>query len=272
MANPTYQSGFYAPGRGTAKYPELWDGCVGAWNPGLGNTGLSLRDWSGNQNNGTLTNGPTWGVSDGRQAVSLTGASSQWVDAGASLPCQLQTFSAAFWVNPGTQVDVSYNGLLGYGRNGWQISHQRSNNTIVFAKSWIAATSQAAITVTQNIWTHITITCRDVSGTKTVVFYKNGVLVSISTPFVQNFTFGETTSQLAIGREAGPTGPQDTFFTGYLDDVLVYKRALSPNEIRTLAQRPGIAYERAPRKFYSLPSAASSRQYRLFRPSILRGA
>jgi hypothetical protein len=42
MANPTYQSGFYAPGRGTAKYPELWDGCVGAWNPGLGNTGLSV--------------------------------------------------------------------------------------------------------------------------------------------------------------------------------------------------------------------------------------
>jgi hypothetical protein len=41
MANPTYQSGFYAPGRGTAKYPELWRGCVGAWNPGLGNTGLS---------------------------------------------------------------------------------------------------------------------------------------------------------------------------------------------------------------------------------------
>jgi hypothetical protein len=69
MANPTYQSGFYAPGRGTAKYPELWDGCVGAWNPGLGNTGLVLRDWSGNQNNGTLTNGPTWGVSDGRQAL-----------------------------------------------------------------------------------------------------------------------------------------------------------------------------------------------------------
>jgi hypothetical protein len=39
MANPTYQSGFYAPGRGTALHPELWDGCVGAWDPGLGNTG-----------------------------------------------------------------------------------------------------------------------------------------------------------------------------------------------------------------------------------------
>ena len=46
----------------------------------------------------------------------------------------------------------------------------------------------------------------------------------------------------------------------------------TPNEVRTLAQRPGIAYERAPRKFYSLPAAASSRQYRLFRPAILRGA
>jgi hypothetical protein len=53
----------------------------------------------------------------------------------------------------------------------------------------------------------------------------------------------------------------------------IYNRALSANEIRLLAQRPGIAYERAPRKFYSLPAAAaSSRQYRLFRPAILRGA
>jgi hypothetical protein len=75
---PSYQSGFYAPGRGVAKHPELWRGCVGAWNPGLGNTGLSLRDWSGNQNNGTLTNGPTWGVSDGRQALDFDGVMIMW--------------------------------------------------------------------------------------------------------------------------------------------------------------------------------------------------
>ena len=33
--NPTYQSGFYAPGRGTALHPELWRGCVGAWDGGI---------------------------------------------------------------------------------------------------------------------------------------------------------------------------------------------------------------------------------------------
>jgi hypothetical protein len=78
---PSYQSGFYAPGRGVAKHPELWRGCVGAWNPGLGNTGLSLRDWSGNGNNGTLTGGPTWGVTDGQQALDFDGVD-DYVDFG----------------------------------------------------------------------------------------------------------------------------------------------------------------------------------------------
>jgi hypothetical protein len=85
---PSYQSGFYAPGRGVAKHPELWRGCVGAWNPGLGNTGLSLRDWSGGQNNGVLTNGPTWGVSDGRQALTFDGVNDRIYNRGVQRnPC-----------------------------------------------------------------------------------------------------------------------------------------------------------------------------------------
>ena len=100
MANPTYQSGFYAPGRGTALHPELWRGCVGAWNPGLGNTGLSLRDWSGNQNNGTLTNGPTWGVTDGRQALTLDG-SGDCVDLGVKSSLNIpRDITLTAWIRP----------------------------------------------------------------------------------------------------------------------------------------------------------------------------
>jgi len=51
----TYQNGF-APRDGEPLFPELWDGCVGAWNPGLGPSGLTLRDWSPYKNHGTLTN------------------------------------------------------------------------------------------------------------------------------------------------------------------------------------------------------------------------
>jgi hypothetical protein len=51
----TYANGF-APRDGQAIWPELWRGCVGAWNPGLGPTGLRLYDWSPYRNHGTLTN------------------------------------------------------------------------------------------------------------------------------------------------------------------------------------------------------------------------
>jgi hypothetical protein len=97
---PSYQSGFYAPGRGVAKHPELWDGCVGAWNPGLGNTGLSLRDWSGSQNNGTLTNGPTWGVSEGRQALTFDGVNDfvDFSNVGSPIIPATADFSISMWV------------------------------------------------------------------------------------------------------------------------------------------------------------------------------
>lgn len=36
-------------------YPELWDGCIGAWHPGLGPTGTMLYDWS-MERTGTITN------------------------------------------------------------------------------------------------------------------------------------------------------------------------------------------------------------------------
>lgn len=229
------------------RYPGLWRGCVGAWAPCLGPTGLTLRDWSGFGNHGANTNGAAFATSSGRYAISLTGSSSQWVNAGSATQCQLQTLSCSFWVNPGTQVaSFSFTGVLGFGRNGWQVGHDRVNNTIVFAKSFVASTTQTAIAVTQNTWAHIAITCQDVAGTKTVVFYKNGVIFSTSSAFVQTFSFGESTSQLAIGREAGPTTPQNTFFTGFVDDARVYSRVISQQEITMLASRRGIAYELAP--------------------------
>jgi len=80
MATPTYNSGFYAPSRGgEPKLPSLWRGCVGAWAPCLGPTGLTLRDWSNFKNHGTLTSGAQFGIRSGRNAVVLDG-SDDYVD------------------------------------------------------------------------------------------------------------------------------------------------------------------------------------------------
>jgi hypothetical protein len=54
----------------------------------------------------------------------------------------------------------------------------------------------------------------------------------------------------------GKYRPQNVqHFSGQLDDIRIYNRALSANEIRLLAARRGIAYELAPRKrIYSIPA------------------
>ena len=266
MANPTYQSGFYAPGRGTALHPELWRGCVGAWNPGLGNTGLSLRDWSGNQNNGTLTNGPTWGVSGGQQALSFDGTN-DYVDVPHNASLNLvNAIALSVWVRPtgvfneGILMKGPLTGSQGvFGLSvatagaGWYF---RLNGRVSEGYGQEAGGSPQI-----NQWQHVAGTW---DGTIMALYVDNVLIGSsaYSTPIAAN------SDSLKIGAYYD----MSYTFPGLIDDVRIYNRGLSPQEVRTLAQRPGIAYELAPRKFYSLPATASTRQYKLLRPSILRGA
>jgi hypothetical protein len=55
LSHPSFAQGFARNARQSAN-PGLWNGLVGAWHPGLGVTGETLRDVSGFGNHGTLTN------------------------------------------------------------------------------------------------------------------------------------------------------------------------------------------------------------------------
>ena len=54
ILKPSYATG-YAKNASQSAHPNPWDGLVGAWMPSLGVTGETLRDVSGNGNDGTLT-------------------------------------------------------------------------------------------------------------------------------------------------------------------------------------------------------------------------
>lgn len=59
-----------------SEYPELWDGCVGAWAPCLGPTRLKLYDLSGNSRHGTLKNmaqASDWPKSFGQHCLDFDG-------------------------------------------------------------------------------------------------------------------------------------------------------------------------------------------------------
>jgi hypothetical protein len=263
---PSYQSGFYAPGRGVAKHPELWRGCVGAWNPGLGNTGLSLRDWSGNQNNGVLTGGPTWGVSDGRQALDFDGVN-DYVTTGkpASTFINKRSGTISIWYKPSGTSPVASNyydgdGIVGAIPNAYFGLYRASiaGNDRIHAGVFDGFHKSIAAEYAIDDWTNLIWMISPTS----LLFYKDGNLVgqtASSGPLVisETLTFGVVYINYAEGG---------------INDVRTYKRTLSPNEIRLLARRPGIAYELAPRKTYFIQAATStSRLYDVLSPLIFAG-
>ena len=235
----TYANGF-APRDGRPLYESLWKGCVGAWNPGLGVTGLTLRDQSRFQNTGTLTNGPTWAASSGKYALSFDGTNDHVIVSHAqSFVVSRLTLAAWLYVNTNTNNDAyfgkttstSWNdgfgldtyyttGKLNFWVNGYNTGNARDANTIQLGK-----------------WFHV-------SGTY------DGAAVKI---YIDGKETGSRAYSTAISNSSqvltfGQMSDAAYNCDGNTDDIRIYNRALSAQEIRTLATRRGIAYELAPRR------------------------
>lgn len=265
LVKPSYTSGFATPERGGMAYPELWKGCVGAWAPLLGPTGLTLRDNSGRGNHGTLTNmepDTDWEVSGGDYALKFV--TNDEVKCGDVL-LGLYNFSVAAWVNPNSTARMSYvskaNGasstdfsfILESESSAWRaILRSGSNQIITSSISWA-----------MGVWAHL---CLTYNG-NTINLFVNGV--SVGTPVATTDPINVTTSSFAIGSRSG--GSPTQFLDGLVDDVILYNRALTLNEIKLLSLRRGIAYERT-RKIptNNLIDTSVSRGYNTFRPAIIR--
>jgi hypothetical protein len=109
---------------------------------------------------------------------------------------------------------------------------------------------------TLSVWQHVAITF----SSDAFILYRNGVVDSSGTFSVPINT---ASSSVRIGARSG-----FSTMDGQMDDVLIFNRVLSPQEIRLLATRRGIAYEMAPRRRSSVLVAAFNRRRRLLLGSI----
>jgi hypothetical protein len=257
--NPSYRSGFYSPRRGgTPKYPSLWEGCVGAWAPSLGQTGSRLFDQSTYGSHGTLQNmdpATDWVVSGGKGALDFNGT-----DDYVEMPLQktngLNFLSVSCWVNFDSVANNATGGrILGkwFGANlSWLVA-QKDNNGQRFL---FAAQNPSGFTVyeaTSNVlstgqWYHLACTFKNAS----VRLFRDGPEIASTAVLTAATTIGDYSSNARFGSQ----GSGDPSFLGLLDDVRIYNRILSDGEIRTLALRRGIAFERANRKL-SVSTAAA---------------
>jgi len=209
-------------------------GLVGYWSFDE-DSGTVANDSSGNSNHGTLNNGPVW--VDGRfgKALSFDGVDDYVrIEPSLSLDVTSQVTVEA-WVYPRAYVDntghvshiisrCNYSGghiyVLSTYPDSYKISY--SVNPYSGEKSSIAD-------LPLNVWTHLAMTY---DGSY-IRLYINGELDS---SYAQTGSIFTTTNWLAIGcKPTGPWGGAGTYayFNGIIDEVRIYNRALSQQEIQT---------------------------------------
>jgi len=217
-------------------YPSLRNGLVGAWCPSLGPTGFLLLDRSRN-NHGTLTNmdpGSDWVISNGRYALDFDGSNDSVVMA-TDLP-DLPQWSVSAWARwpavAGGAYSVLFAGKFGSVSGNGIGFHSTAGHAFLLRGNAVPANRR--ISVTSGQWFNAIATF---DGT-TDAIYVDGVA---ATTGGADSGFGITNTRIGHGFSSN-------YFAGQINDIRVYSRVLSQNEIKLLGQRPGIAYES-----YSVP-------------------
>ncbi len=196
-------------------------GLVGYWDMDEGK-GLVANDKSGNGNKGTLINGPRWVEGKNGGAVQFDGINDYFLT-GNSPVFSVESVAIEAWVkvkNLTPRPSLVGNTSTGYwmflGTNGSMYMYLNTN------EGWHGAGTSATYTWTDG-WHHI-VQQYD-SNTQTVKYYRDGVNVYTNT----SGTTGKINSSLGGIRFGTENG---NYFNGLLDDVRIYNRALSPEEVR----------------------------------------
>lgn len=229
----SYANGF-APRDGQPLYPELWRGCVGAWTPCLGPTGLTLRDWSGYGNHGVLTNGPSWTSSQGRHSLSYDDIDDRVV-CGNAPALSTNNYSIAMWYFP-YSVSGAHGIFDQWNAGNFGVLAFRSGSSVAFQVG--AGGNRVTMSgLTANTWQHLYM--ENANGSLRVV-----INAAVTSTIVAAGTTVNTQSLIIGSRNVGGVG----FADAMIEDFRIYDRPLSSRQNQLLASRRGIAYELAPRR------------------------
>ncbi len=203
--------------------------------------GLTAYDSSGNGNNGTLVNGPTWETGKVAGALNFDG-SDDYVNIGSDNSID-EIFAdggtVAAWIYP-RSVGESKGRIFGKRKTN---IHLRTTNGITMklgvTKEYTSSdgTWETRLrVVTANEWNHVVVTYVQ-SASNDPVIYVNGVKQSVkerTTP--SGSTQKDASFDGIIGNNAAAAGSSATTrtFDGLIDDVRFYNRILSESEISGL--------------------------------------
>jgi len=231
------------------------NGLVGWWNMDE-SSGTSAADSSGNGNTGTLTNSPTWTTSGKYNgALTLANASNNYVDVANPANFNFErtnAFSIAAWVyrtgtttegnivshmifNSGHWPGYSF-AFLGDGSSPICNTATCTTNCLEVDLNYFAASNAACIEVngsaaTPNAWHHVAMTYDGSSTAAGIHIYVDGVLQTVSNSLSALTSSIQVATDIKIGTDVPGNGDS---FSGTIDDVRIYNRALSAAEIARL--------------------------------------
>jgi type II secretory pathway pseudopilin PulG len=219
----------------------LWGstGLVGYWSLDEGMDTAAFDPIGGN--NGTLIGGPVWQVSANcriGQCILFDGADDQVnVGSGTALTRGItNALTVTAWVRPGSIVSGARNAAAqhGGGSDGWilrtsQVGDGRFTPHVFVGGGWRSCSGPVLATDT---WVHLALTYNGA----TLIGYVNGAVAC---------QHAGTAANLAM---AGPTTIASAFnfqyFHGFIDDVRIYNRVLSVEEISRMHAMPGSLHPR----------------------------
>ena len=194
------------------------------------NTGTTVRDTSGNGNNGTGAN-ITWTTGKYGSAISFNGTSSM-VTVPNSASLGLTTgITAEAWINPATLGAVWRTVVLKEQPSNLVYSLYASNDgQKPSADLWIAAGDRelrGPATLTRSVWTHLAMTYDGA----TQRLFVNGAQVA------SRAQTGAVSTSSGVLRIGGNT-IWGEWFSGVIDEVRLYNRALTATEIQADMNAP----------------------------------
>ncbi|MBI2024268.1 LamG domain-containing protein, partial [Candidatus Giovannonibacteria bacterium] len=229
-------------------------GLVAHWKFDEG-SGTTALDSSGNNNTGTLTNGPLWTTGKIGGALNFDGVNDyvRVNDPGAGSVLDLPgNFTISAWakfdafpdVSPGKYPRIVQKGFAAGDSGTWSLAIDTGgtpDNVVSLAVNGNGFFARGGTSLSINTWYHIVATKNGATAT----IFINGV----QDGSVGTFPSGNIDSNNAAMDFGKSTGNSDGAMDGLIDDVRIYNRALSAQEISDI-YNAGSATTQTPSQTY----------------------
>ena len=189
-------------------------------------SGRTAADGSGPGHNGTLMNGATWTAGKFGNAVSLDGTNDYLSVANPnSLNFGTSDFTIALWIKrqaTGKEHAIFSKTASGsWTRGGKELFINGSNNRVSFGCFGVGEASSTGTITNDGLWHHIAVTFTD--STDTITVYIDGAERGGGT-----LDLPPDASDHAVKIGGHPAGH---YFRGQVDELRIFKRALSSSEV-----------------------------------------